>query len=82
MEARERRNYELHIREAHNGFIVNIGCSGPIVFTSRANLIGELNAFFEGMDTDLAKKVKKEGGTLNALCIQPTQPTQSLCISH
>lgn len=59
MEEKERRNYKVIIQEAINGFIVEVGCVKPIVFISWEALKKELEAFYQGKETKLAKKVMK-----------------------
>lgn len=59
---RMRMSWEVHIREAVNGFVVNGGCSGPIVFADWESLKTELNSLYTGKTTALLKELLDSGG--------------------
>jgi len=55
MEKDKRTQYEIHIREVYNGFIVNVGCFPPIVAPDWKTLKEELDTFFTGKETEFVK---------------------------
>ncbi len=59
MKQEHRMNFEIHIREAINGFVVNIGCAGPVVLPDAQALIEELQDFYNGDTTQLMETIAK-----------------------
>ena len=62
MDKRNRKKYLISIQEGVNGFVVNVGCSGSIVFLTKGDLLKELGEFFDGGETELLKEVAKQCG--------------------
>jgi hypothetical protein len=54
---RMRKANSVRIEEAINGFIVHIGCVGPIVGFTWAEVSHELNMYYAGEETSLMKKI-------------------------
>ena len=62
MKKEDRKQYDINIQEAANGFVVTVGCSGPIVFLTKGDLLKELEEFFDGGETELFKEVANQCG--------------------
>ena len=74
MEETVRRKHKIIIQEAINGFVVEVGCVKPIVFTSWKDLKSELEAYYQGKETKLAKKVKGVGDYDSCTTIATNDP--------
>lgn len=51
-------DYQVTIQEVDNGYVVRVGCA-LLVFGSWEKLWPELNAYAEGENTDLSRRLRK-----------------------
>jgi hypothetical protein len=70
----DRVRWEIHIREAYNGFICNIGCgAAPMVFSDLSSMVAELKSFYNGNETDLSKQIEEDNKKNQTYCEVPAQ---------
>ena len=62
MKKRQRMHYQVRIDEAVNGFIVNVGCEGPIVVASQDQLKQLCDDYYTEKPNALIDQLLKDAG--------------------